>query len=485
MKRRTANEEHRRDGEKIRRLEVECARLRAEVSELKSLVATLIEEVKTLRGKLAKSGKDSSTSSKPPSSDIVKPKKAKPKGGGKRRAGGQPGHQKHERQFSLADADHQHGYMLDACPKCHAVDLLLLPEATKYDYQYELVAKPLELHAHVRFGAWCPHCNEIHYDELPPEVRRGGLVGPRLSALIAYLKGGCHASYSTIQSFVNDALGARLSTGMIAKVIKKATAALDQAYTELLGRLPQEGQLNIDETGHKELGKKFWTWCFCAKLYTLFLISKSRGSEVLFEVLGKEFDGIVGCDYFAAYRKFMKDSSILVQFCLAHLIRDLRFLTTLPDKATQNYGKRVLKEFRVLFRVIHQRETLDPALFQAKLEKARERILKVIRCAPLRSEAQNIAKRFREHGKAYFLFITTPGIEPTNNIAERAIRAVVIDRKITQGTRGMEGRRWCERIWTTMATCAQQGRSAFEFIHESIASSFQGHRTPSLLSGTS
>ena len=470
MKRSAAESSRRKaakQASRIRQLEAENAELKARLLQLERLVAKL--------------RKDSSTSSKPPSTDITNPKKEKPKGGGKRRAGGQLGHKKHERKFTLADADVQHGYELDLCPRYGSSNLLLLPEESNILYQFELVEKPALLNAHICFAYYCEDCDEVHHAELPNEIANGGLVGPRLSATIAYLKGGCHSSYTTVQSFLADVLGVDLSTGMISKVIKKATEALDPAYNDLLERLPTEENVNVDETGHKERGKKFWTWCFCAGLYTLFRISKSRGSEVLFDILGKEFEGSLGCDYFSAYRKFMKGSNVLVQFCLAHLIRDLRFLTTLPDKATQNYGKRVLKEFRALFRVIHQRETLEPARFQARLEKARKKILQVIGRAPCRSEAQNIAERFRNHGKAYFLFITTPGIEPTNNIAERAIRTVVIDRKVTQGTRGVEGRRWCERIWTTMATCRQQGRSAFGFLHQSIAAFLRGHATPSLL----
>jgi transposase len=87
----------------------------------------------------------------------------------------------------------------------------------------------------------------------------------------------------------------------------------------------------------------------------------------------------------------------------------------------------------------------------------------------------------RNHGDAHFTFLDTPGIEPTNNGPERQIRFLAIDRKITQGTRGEAGRRWCERIWTTLATCAQQGRSAFEFIRHSIAAHFTDQPFPSLL----
>lgn len=78
-------------------------------------------------------------------------------------------------------------------------------------------------------------------------------------------------------------------------------------------------------------------------------------------------------------------------------------------------------------------------------------------------------------------FITTPGIEPTNNLAEQAIRFVVIDRKVTQGTRSTTGQRWLERIWTVMATCAQTGRSVFTFLHESLLAYIDGTPVPNLL----
>jgi hypothetical protein len=202
---------------------------------------------------------------------------------------------------------------------------------------------------------------------------------------------------------------------------------------------------------------------------------------VLIEALGREFAGVLGCDYFSAYRKYMGECDVLVQFCLAHLIRDVKFLADLPDPVTANYGRRLLEELRRLFHVIHRRETLDAARFQRALEQARDRVLKVGKRAPPRREAENLADRFRRHGAAYFRFITTPGLEPTNNLAEQAIRFVVQDRHVTQGTRSPRGRRWCERIWTATATCAQQHRSVFDYLHQTLVAHFAGLPTPSLL----
>jgi hypothetical protein len=88
------------------------------------------------------------------------------------------------------------------------------------------------------------------------------------------------------------------------------------------------------------------------------------------------------------------------------------------------------------------------------------------------TESQNLAKRFRDYGEAYFRFITTPGIESTNNVVEQAIRFVVIDRVVTQGTRGETGRIWSQRIWMVLATCSRQGRSAFNLILKAIKAYF-------------
>lgn len=119
--------------------------------------------------------------------------------------------------------------------------------------------------------------------------------------------------------------------------------------------------------------------------------------------------------------------------------------------------------------------------FNRTLQQARRDLIAVATRVPDRRQAQNLAKRFRLHGESYFRFITTPGIEPTNNLAEQAIRFVVIDRRITQGTRSEAGRQWCERIWTVTATCAQQGRSVFDYLERAVHAHFTDQPIPSLL----
>lgn len=108
-----------------------------------------------------------------------------------------------------------------------------------------------------------------------------------MTALVGYLKGMCHTSFSTIRKLLRDVFHLTVSRGHLVKVLHKAATALAPAYAQLRARLPAEAYLNVDETGHKAHGQPWWTWCFRAELYTLFKIDRSRGSAVLVEMLGQ------------------------------------------------------------------------------------------------------------------------------------------------------------------------------------------------------
>lgn len=324
--------------------------------------------------------------------------------------------------------------------------------------------------------------HQLMVADLPAEVRAAGLVGPRLSAYIAFCKGACHMSYTTIQTLLAEVFGVELSTGQLAKITtKKVSAALAAPYQELRDLLPQQPQLGIDETGHKDEGKRYWTWCFRARSFIVFLIDPSRSAAVLDRVLTAAFSGVINCDYYSAYRKFMNDSSAIMQFCLAHLIRDLKFLQLSSDNVTRNWAGRMLQEFDALFKIIHRRDRFSEHEFQRRLQAQRDKLIARFKSSPKRAGVRDLRRRFKFHAKEFFTFVTTPGIEPTNNMTEQAIRYVVIDRKITQGTRGENGQRWCERIWTVLSTCRLQRRSAFPFIHQAFTAYLRGDLAPSLL----
>jgi len=464
----------------------DCDRLAQRVGELENRLAAALARIEDLERQLASAKKNSSTSSKPPSSDIVKPPRpaATDRAGHKRRLrrGGQLGHKRHERKpFGPEEVD---GAWIYEWPVSSLSAEWKPLEKFFTVQQVDLARKLFEVTEHrARLYLYRP-TGEVVAAPLPDEVLRAGLVGPRLSALIAYQKGACHMTYRVIETFLADVMHLPLSTGQLAKIVRKASAALAPSYAQLQAALPGRAVLNVDETGHPENGQRLWTWGFHApepQGFTLFHIDPSRSSDVLKEFLGETFAGVVGCDYHSAYRKFLHDIGAAMQFCWSHLIRDVKYLLTLPDAVTRRFGEKLLEKIKRLFRTWHRRSQSPAERWSREAEQAKRAVLKVARRPPARSEAQNISERFRQHREHYFRFLATPGVEPTNNAMEQRFRFVVIDRKITQGTRGETGRRWCKRIWTLLATCAQQGRSAFDFLCDSMIAYFTKQPSPSLL----
>lgn len=219
-----------------------CTRLRAQLKALQAEMNVLRASIAQLQEQVARARKDSRTSSKPPSSDIVKPPPPPPpQGQAQRSLGGQPGHPRHERPLLpphlLNGGSHTH--VAELCPACGS-GLQAAATPPRVVQQMDLEAVPLRIEEHRGLAGWCSQCQQIHYAALPSGIDQGGLVGPRLTALIAYLKGACHASYSTIRTFLRDVVGVTLSRGQLAKVIGKVSRALDDPYESLVADLAQQ-----------------------------------------------------------------------------------------------------------------------------------------------------------------------------------------------------------------------------------------------------
>src|SRR3954451_15190902 len=166
-----------------------CERLREQLAAQQAQLDALTATVAQLQAQLAGARKDSSTSSKPPSSDIVKPPKPPPPPGqGRRNAGGQPGHPKHERPLVPPErlSAPPHDYLPEICPDCGR-GLRPAGDDVRVVQQVEIAAVPILVEEHRSHPGWCPHCCKVHYASLPAVVESGGLAGPRLTTRIAYL----------------------------------------------------------------------------------------------------------------------------------------------------------------------------------------------------------------------------------------------------------------------------------------------------------
>lgn len=445
-------------------------------------IELLTAEIQLLKEKIARLEKNSSNSSKPPSSDIVNPKPPAGKGR-KRKRGDQKGHKKHMRElFSKEAIDDTviHELSDDEVERKKLTPL----DQTELALQQVGLPKKLYTVTEHRVRLYLKPDGTVIRATMPKHIRKSGFFSPRMVSFVGYLKARGHMSYSTVQAFFGDVMNFNLSTGYLVKCcLRKLSPALIPSYEEALQYIRTAPIVGSDETGHRNPAyKSTWTWCEHAGDVVFFHISPSRGSKVLVELLGEDFDGILQVDYYSANRKYVDDYGVMVQYCWAHLIRDLKFLAELSAKSLRNWADYLLDTIKTMLEVWRQRHQRHPIRWLTKIKKLKNAFLKKVMRPPWHSEAMNITKRFARDGrKKYFLFLEVEGVEPTNNATEQKIRHVVLDRRVTQGTRSWAGMRWCERAWTIVATCAAQHRSVFKFFHDSLTAYYANTQTPSIL----
>ena len=413
--------------------------------------------------------KNSSNSSKPPSSDITRPKEEQ-RQRGKRKIGAQRGHRANwRREFREEEIDRRVPLNLSRCPRCSS-ELGEERGAVRVHRQAELVEKPVQVTEYQLRGRHCPCCNKTVYPSLPPGVLPGQLLGPRLLSLFGYMKAAMGVSISELAEFSREVLTLDVSRGAVQNAIFQVSDALKPPYEELAHAVPVQKALHIDETGWKMNGKKQWVWLFCNQLMAFFVISKSRGCQVLKEVLGENFLGALTSDFFSAYTKYASPKQ---QFCLAHLIRDLKFLTTLPAEETKSFGRRLLAYMRRLFKLWHSRHKYPPDLWNKKTARFKRDLQRYLFSHQFQkgSDARRIQRRFIKHWPALFRFLESPELyEPTNNRAERTLRPLVRLRRVSQGSRSSAGSEWTSRAASILATCRIQKRSTWQFfLHAVIA----------------
>ncbi len=462
------------------------------IEEQRQLIEELRREIEGLKLALAKAMKDSSNSSKSPSSDIVKPPKKGGSGraaGKKRKRGGQQGHQRKLRQpLPPERVDAAFVYeMTDAEVRERNLTPTDLFEIIQY---VELLDMPIHVSEH-RLRKYLTAAGETVVTRVP-ELQGRPIFGPRMLAMIGWLKSRAHCSYTTIAAWMGDILQVPVCRGYLAKLCNGVISdSLADTHEELKAAISEQDTLGSDESSLKNNGKKHWIWCITTSLFTVFHIATSRGRKVLEELIGPDYAGIVHFDYFSSNCSFAWNFNVKAQYCWAHLIRDIRFLEKHPDQRVKDWADTLLDRSRRMFSAWHRRDEMSDVGFQHSMITHRDRFLRIVRKPPDSSDAANVSARFEiieladgshyDMSEDYFRFMFVPGVEPTNNHTEQQVRHCVIDRRITQGTRSEVGQRYHQRMWTAIATCAKQSRSFFHFLHESIAANLAGQAPPSLL----
>lgn len=343
------------------------------------------------------------------------------------------------------------------------------------------MAKPVSVVEYRQHGRYCKCCGVVQYPALPNAVIPGQALGPKLVSLCGYMKSTMGVSISEVKAFFDDVLELPISRSTVQNAVFRVSDALSRCHEELLKELPKQESLNIDETGWKDNGKRHWVWAFCTKLIACFVVRDSRGCQVLRDILGDTFDGAITSDFYSAYVCY---ATVIQQFCLAHLIRDIKFLTTLPTLEAKDFGNKLLDYMRHVFQLWHERDNYTAEQFEQQATEFKASLSAYLATLdfPRGTDARRILKRMTKHWDSIFRFVHNPTLlEPTNNSAERAQRSLVRMRRGSQGSRSIRGQNWTARAATVVASCRLQKQNPWQFVNDAVLAHFFHFPAPSLV----
>jgi transposase len=460
--------------EALNLLQVVCAELVA----LRTENAQLRTRVQGLEARL---GQNSTNSSRPPSADPPSVPPARPAPPTGRRRGGQPGHPPHQRALLPPEqVDTVVGHWPTHCRGCQAP---LAPAAVGEPVRHQVTELPPvravvtehQLH-HVR----CDTCGATTCAVLPAGVPAGAF-GPRLQATVAVLAGRYRLSRREVAAVCRDVLGAPLAVGSVDRLCQATAQALAAPVVALQAAVQQAPIAHADETGWREAGQRRWLWVVVTAVATVFTLAPSRGRGVIQGLLGEAFAGYLISDRWAAYTWVDPTRR---QVCWAHLKRDFQKRVDYGGPG-RVIGQDALRLLAGLFGAWADLRA-DPTQRERFGRRARQyqwRLRRVLETGQQCGcdQTANFCTAVLKLWPALWTFVTVPGVEPTNNAAEQAIRPAVLWRKGSFGTQSAAGNCFVERLLSVAATCKQQDRSLLAYLTAVCTAAQAGHLIPSLL----
>jgi transposase len=461
-------------------------------------LASLEQEVGTLRAENERlreqTRRSSRNSSQPPSGDAPSaPPRERRKPSGKLR-GAQPGHEGHQRKLYPVE---QCRHVTDHRPsECRACGTALFGD-DPHPYRHQVVELP-EVQPRVdeyrlhQLG--CPHCGEMTRAQLPAEVPASG-YGPRLVATVGLLSGPYRQSERQTQQALCDFYQVEVALGTINTLRQEVSQAVAKPCAEAAEFAQGQEVAHADETGwaqgnsdgHNPQRRKAWLWVLVTSWVTVFQVHLSRGQAAAKEVLG-EFAGYLVTDRWSGYGWWPLSRR---QLCWAHLVREFQ---KIAERGGESHalGEGLLEQARKLFELWHRvrdgtltREGFAAAVvgIRAAVQQGLAEGAAYVAARGDKSARARTARTCRELLKveeALWLFVRVAGVEPTNNVAERALRPAVIWRRTSLGTQSALGSQFVARMLTVTLTLRSQQRPVLEYLTAACEAARQGMSAPSL-----
>ena len=441
------------------------------------VIQQLVARIEELEERLHQ---NSQNSSRPPSTDPPhrRPPPRRPPSG--RKPGGQPGHDDQQRELlAIADVDEVVPVKPRRCQRCGAGLRGCDPTPRRHQVTEVPPVRPhvTEYQLHTLS---CAHCGEATAAALPPGVPRGAF-GPRLQATVAVCTGVYHLSRRTTVGMLADLFGVPVALGTVTACEQAVSGAVAGPVADAHAYVQAQDVLHSDETSWREQRRGAWLWVIVSALVTVFLVHRRRNRAAAQALLGPLSQAILVTDRWGAYRHWAVEQR---QLCWAHLQRDFTAFTERGGVAAR-VGRALLRETQAMFAQWHRVRdgTLTHQQFWRQMRPRRARVEALLQRGADRADAKTAGtcRQVLTLRTALWTFIDLPGVEPTNNAAERALRPAVLWRRKSFGSHSDTGSRFAERMLTVAATLKQQGRNIVDYVTAACEASLHQTPAPSLL----
>ncbi|MGI8586588.1 MAG: IS66 family transposase [Chloroflexia bacterium] len=375
----------------------------------------------------------------------------------------------------------EHNVPLAACPECAGP---LTARRTHEQFQIDIPPVTPVVTRFVTQSGQCAGCGKRFHSSCPEQISSahgaaGVVFGPRLKALATDMHHRFGASYGKIVELFRDEFGLETTRGGLSQADTRLAALAKPVYNELVEALRASWVVHADETGWRIGALSAWLWVFCESKVTVYTIKPSRGHEVILDILGSKFAGVLVSDCFIAYDAQALEGW-LAQKCVAHLLRELREITETKRGRTRKFAETVIEILRDALVLKAGATDLRDKAYEAATDELEARLDSLLGSKRRWSDADNarLAKRLRKHREDVLRFLYWEELDATNNLAERQLRPGVLTRK-TGGCNRTEGGAEAHSILASLlATCRQQAVSILDYF---IALQQFGSSPPSLV----
>ena len=397
----------------------------------------------------------SKNSSQPPSRDQ---KGNQPKGRRKWRHGPPLGHEKHERKF-VAQTDEVVHVAPQNCCKCHADLSAETGRLVKVDQITELPEAKAQVIEVRQYEVICPDCQQAQVQAPPIGLEMQRAFGARLEATVVYYRQEQHMSYARTQKALLDLFGVAISQGGIDEIMKRAGKRALQKVAALQVAVQGSAVIHCDDTSSRVDGDNWWEWVFCSVHTALHVIRFNRSVDVIQDVMGQSQAAVWVSDCWGPQ---LKAPARERQLCLAHQLRNLQAVV---DENPRLFWLQAIQAlFRTAIHLHHQRSQLPPKRFSAEIARIERLCDWLLQRSPSPPKAQKLQRRYQKYRHSLFVFLYRTDVEPTNNVAERALRPSVIHRKVAGGFRSDWGAKTYAALASVIDTAELSGIRAFDAI---------------------